>query len=75
MADGRKCLLLTHAGTLFTVFEPDVRAADLRDTGRLVTALIGRELPREHLPAETFGGRTRTKSPSPRPPTAPSWAA
>ncbi len=27
--DRRKCLLLTHAGTLFTIFEPDVRASDL----------------------------------------------
>ena len=24
--DGRKCLLLTHADTLFTIFEPGVRA-------------------------------------------------
>ena len=54
--DGRKCLLLTHAGTLFTIFEPDVRAAGLRDTGRLVTGLIGRELAREGLGAGTFGG-------------------
>jgi hypothetical protein len=53
--DGRKCLLLTHAGTLFTIFEPDVRAAELRSTGRFVTALIARELKREELPAETFG--------------------
>lgn len=53
--DGRKCLLLTHAATLFTVFEPDVRAAILRDTGRLVTELIERELLREQLPADTFG--------------------
>jgi len=30
----RKCLLITHAATLFTVFEADVRAADLRDPGR-----------------------------------------
>jgi hypothetical protein len=52
---GRKCLLLTHAATLFTIFEPDVRAAELRDPGRLVTALIGRELQREQLPADTFG--------------------
>ena len=37
---GRKCLLLTHAATLFTVLEADVRAADLRDPGRLVTRLI-----------------------------------
>ena len=53
--DGRKCLLLTHAATLFTVFEPDVRAASLRDTGRLVTELIQRELLREQLSADTFG--------------------
>jgi len=52
---GRKCLLLTHAVTLFTVFEPDVRAADLRDTGRQVTGLIRRELAREQLPEDTFG--------------------
>ena len=28
--DRRKCLLLTHADSLFTIFEPDVRAPDLR---------------------------------------------
>jgi hypothetical protein len=53
--DGRKCLLLTHTATLFTVFEPDVRAAGLRDTRTAVTALIARELAREELPAVTFG--------------------
>ena len=53
--DGRKCLLLTHAATLFTVFEPDVRAAGLRDTTRTVTGLIARERAREGLPADTFG--------------------
>ena len=51
----RKCLLITHAATLFTVFEADVRAVDLRDPGRLVTGLISRELLREELPADTFG--------------------
>jgi hypothetical protein len=51
----RKCLLLTHAATLFTVFEADVRAADLRDPGRLVTGLISRELRCEQLPADAFG--------------------
>jgi hypothetical protein len=53
--DGRKCLLLTHSATLFSVFESDVRAAGLRDTGRLVTSLIARELTREGLPSTTFG--------------------
>ena len=52
---GRKCLLLSHAATLFTIFELDVRAAGLRDTGRLVTGLIRRELAREQLPEDTFG--------------------
>ena len=53
--DGRKCLLLTHAATLFTIFEPDVRAAGLRDTRTTVTGLIARELAREGLPPNTFG--------------------
>ncbi len=52
---GRKCLLITHAATLFTVFEADVRAADLHDPGRLVTGLISRELRCEQLPTDTFG--------------------
>jgi hypothetical protein len=53
--DRRKCLLLTHVGTLFSIVEADVRAARLRDTRRLVTGLIGRELAREGLPSATFG--------------------
>jgi hypothetical protein len=52
--DRRKCLLLTHAATLFSIFEADVRAADPRATRRLVTALIERELGREGLPPATF---------------------
>ena len=53
--DGRKCRLLTHAATLFTVFEADLRAAELRDSGNLATGLIRREPLREGLPANTFG--------------------
>jgi hypothetical protein len=53
--DRRKCLLLTHAGTLFSVFEADVRAAGLRDTHRLMTGLIAREVASEGLPPATFG--------------------
>lgn len=52
--DRRKCLLLTHSATLFSIFEPDVRAADLRATHPLLTRLIGRELRRENLPLATF---------------------
>jgi len=38
-----------HAGRLFTIFEPDVRAHDLRATGSLVVRLIERELRAEDL--------------------------
>jgi hypothetical protein len=31
--DRRKCLLMTHAGTLFSVFMPNVTAAGLRPIG------------------------------------------
>jgi Domain of unknown function (DUF6933) len=51
----RKCLLLTHSATLFTIFEPNVTAASLRAMHQLVIDLIGRELRREELPASTFG--------------------
>ena len=50
-----KCLLLTHSGTLFTIFEADVRAADLRATASFVFDLIGRELINEGLPLDIFG--------------------
>jgi hypothetical protein len=52
--DRRKCLLLTRSGTLFSVFEADVHAADLRAIHSLLTRLIGRELHRENLPTTTF---------------------
>ncbi len=42
--DRRKCLLLTHAATLFSIFEANVSAPGLRATGPLVTRLIEREL-------------------------------
>jgi hypothetical protein len=53
--DRRKCLLLTHSATLFTIFEADVTASGVRATRQLITGLIGRELRREDLPAATFG--------------------
>ena len=52
--DRRKCLLLTHSATLFSIFEADVSASGLRATSRLVTRLIGRELLSEGLPANMF---------------------
>lgn len=51
----RKCLLLTHAGTLFTIFKPDLRASDLRSTLPLIAGLIERQLAAEELPLGTFG--------------------
>lgn len=51
----RKCLLLTHAATLFSVFEPDVRAGQLRSTRDLVSVAVERELQEESLPTHTFG--------------------
>jgi hypothetical protein len=53
--DGRKCLLLTHAATLFSVFAADVRVSDLRPIGRFVAQLIKAELRSEALPDDCFG--------------------
>lgn len=53
--DGRKCVLFTHAGTLFSVFLPDVRAADLRPIGDAFLPVLRDELLREGLPVDTFG--------------------
>jgi hypothetical protein len=53
--EGRKCLLVTHAGTLFSIFTPDVRADDLRPIGRFVVPLIKDALNSEGLPSNTFG--------------------
>ena len=53
--EGRKCLLVTHAGTLFSTFTPDVRASDLRPLGRFVVPLIQDALNSEGLPSDTFG--------------------
>ena len=57
--DRRKCLLLAHAGTLFSVFVADVRKADLLPLGSLVARLIQRELHAEGLPLDTFGNLDR----------------
>jgi hypothetical protein len=50
----RKCLLLTHAATLFSVFAADVRAADLR-SGPYLAELVGAALRSEGLPADAVG--------------------
>ena len=53
--DRRKCLLLTHAATLFSVFESDVRVGQLRSTREFVSGLLERELQEESLPTDSFG--------------------
>jgi hypothetical protein len=53
--DGRKCLLLAHAGTLFSVFVPDIRKADLVPIGPSVVGSIQTELGAESLPLDRFG--------------------
>ena len=50
----RKCLLLTHSGTLFSVFRADIRSADLRPLGESLVDAIEGELRAEQLPLETF---------------------
>lgn len=52
---GRKCVLVTHAGTLFSLFLPDVLAADLRPAGAILVPALHAELAREGLPGDTFG--------------------
>ena len=53
--DRRKCLLLVHAGTLFSVFVADVRKADLRPFGQFVVNAVTTALDEEMLPTGTFG--------------------
>jgi hypothetical protein len=50
----QKCLLLTHAGTLFSVFRAGVHVADLRPLGGYLVEAIQTELRAEGLPAHAF---------------------
>jgi hypothetical protein len=60
--DRRKCLLMTHAGTLFSVLAVDIRQAELNQFGLLAVALIERELRAEGLAINTFGQLDRAES-------------
>jgi hypothetical protein len=51
----RKCLLLTHSGTLSSVFSPNVSAGALRATGTLFAQLVATALADEGLPGGCFG--------------------
>jgi hypothetical protein len=56
----RKCLLMTHAGTLFTVVAADVRKADLVPLQHFVSNAIQRELLSEGLALDTLGNLDKT---------------
>lgn len=69
--DRRKCLLLTHAGTLFPVLVADIRRRDLQPPGPLIAARVEAALGDEKLPADLLGpldpdalriGRTASRS-------------
>ena len=64
--DRRKCLLLTHAGTVFSVFIPDVRKAELAPTGPYVIDAVAPPAPR--YSTGHIGGPNRP------PPAAPTTA-
>jgi len=51
----QRCLLLTHAGTLFSVFVGPVRKADLLPIGPYVVNLVEAELRSGSLPPDVFG--------------------
>jgi len=53
--DRRKCLLLAHLGTLFPVFVPDVRKADLTRLDLWLGNVVRRELHAEGLPGDVLG--------------------
>ena len=63
----QKCLLLTHSGTLFSVFRAGIRVADVRPLGDYVVEAIETELRAEQLPAGTFAQLDPTTFGSPRP--------
>ena len=50
----QKCLLLTHSGTLFSVFRTGIHVADLRPLGTYLVEAIQTELRTEGLPEGTF---------------------
>src|SRR6266702_2051500 len=50
----QKCLLLTHTGTLFSLFRVGVHVGDLRPLGTYLIDAIESELGAERLPAHTF---------------------
>ena len=54
--DRRKCLLVVHAGTLFSLFVADIRVSDLRPFERHIVDLVVGALLEEGLPIDALGG-------------------
>jgi hypothetical protein len=53
--DRRKCLLIVHAGRLFSLFVADIRVGDLRPFERRVVGLLTGALVEEGLPIDALG--------------------
>ena len=53
--DRRKCLLMTQAATLFSLFEPEIVKASINPFGAMAVSLVERELASEELAPNTFG--------------------
>jgi hypothetical protein len=53
--EGRKCVLLVQAATLYSAVALDIRVGDLRPPGGFVFTQIVRALDRDALPRGTFG--------------------
>ena len=53
--DRRKCLLITHAGTLFSLFVADIRVNDVRPFERHIVDLLTGALLDEGLPSDALG--------------------
>ncbi len=70
--DRQKCLLLTHAGTLFSLVVAGAHKADLRSIGRYAVRAIETELRSEGLPSDILGPWTQIGSCLPRPQAAAS---
>jgi hypothetical protein len=53
--DRRKCLLVAHAGTLFSLFVADIRVGELRPFERRIVELLTAALLEEGLPIDALG--------------------
>jgi hypothetical protein len=53
--EGRKCVLLLQAATLYSALALDIRVSDLRPPGGFVFTQVVRALDRNGLPRNTFG--------------------